>query len=147
MIEKVIERWHRVMSGEGEDLDDLLAEDVVFYSPVVFTPQEGREVTKLYLGAAANTFGGDEAVSSGGGGGTFRYTKKVLDGNHAVLEFETKMGGKYVNGVDIITCNDEGRIVEFKVMLRPLQAIQAVHAAMGRMLKAMQEGAASSADA
>jgi hypothetical protein len=64
-----------------------------------------------------------------------------------VLEFETKMGGKYVNGVDIITCNDEGRIVEFKVMIRPLQAIQAVHAAMGRMLKAMQEGAASSADA
>ena len=118
----------------------LLAEDVVFYSPVVFTPQRGKDVTKLYLGAAGKTLGGGKPVASGSeGGGGFRYTKQILSGNQAVLEFETEMDGKHVNGVDIITCDETGRIVEFKVMIRPLQAIQAVHAAMGRMLKAMQE--------
>ena len=138
MIEQTIERWHKVISGDSAGLDDLLAEDVVFYSPVVFTPQKGKDITKLYLGAAGNTLGGGEPVSSGGGGGKFRYTKEVLSGNQAVLEFETEMDGKYVNGVDIITCNDEGRIAEFKVMIRPLKAIQTVHAQMAKMLETMQ---------
>jgi hypothetical protein len=61
-----------------------------------------------------------------------------MSGNQAILEFETQMDGKYVNGVDIITCNDEGRIIEFKVMIRPLQAVNTVHAQMGAMLKKMQ---------
>jgi hypothetical protein len=137
MIEKTIERWHEVISGDKAGLDDLLDADVVFYSPVVFTPQKGKDVTKLYLGAAGNTLGGGEPGSTGES--KFRYTKQILSDNHAMLEFETEMDGKYVNGVDIITCNDEGRIVEFKVMIRPLQAIQSVHAAMGRMLEAMQK--------
>ncbi len=139
MIEETVERWHKVISGDTEGLDDLLADDVVFYSPVVFTPQRGKDVTKLYLGAASNTLGGG-STSSGLGGGQrkFRYTKEVLSGNQAVLEFETEMGGKYVNGVDIITCNGEGRIVEFKVMIRPLQAIQTLHAQMAKMLAKMQ---------
>ena len=138
MIESTIARWHEAISGKSEVLDDLLADDVVFYSPVVFTPQRGKDVTKLYLGAAGNTFGGGEKISSDGGGGKFRYTKQILSGNQAMLEFETEMDGKYVNGVDIITCNDEGRIIEFKVMVRPLQAIQTVHAQMARMLEAMK---------
>ena len=138
MIEQTIERWHKVISGDKADLDDLLADDVVFYSPVVFTPQKGKDVTKLYLGAAGNTLGGGESVDSSGGGGKFRYTKEILAGNQAMLEFETQMDGKYVNGVDIITCNDEGRIIEFKVMIRPLQAIQTVHAQMARMLETMK---------
>ncbi len=139
MIEETVERWHKVISGDTEGLDDLLADDVVFYSPVVFTPQRGKDVTKLYLAAASNTLGGGSASSgSGGGERKFRYTKEVLSGNQAVLEFETEMDGKYVNGVDIITCNDEGRIVEFKVMIRPLQAIQTVHAQMAKMLDKMQ---------
>ena len=137
MIESTIERWHEVIAGKAAGLDDLLDDDVVFFSPVVFTPQKGRDVTKLYLGAAGNTLGGGEAVGSGGKS-KFRYTKQVLAGHHAVLEFETEMDGKYVNGVDIITCNDEGRIIEFKVMVRPLQAIQTVHAQMARMLEAMK---------
>ena len=100
--------------------------------------------------AAGSTFGGDEAsgdvgASDGSSRGGFRYTKKVISGNQAVLEFETSMGGKYVNGVDIISCNDEGKIVEFKVMLRPLQAVNAVHAAMGAMLKKMQGGSEAAA--
>jgi hypothetical protein len=138
MIENTIERWHKVISGNTAELDDLLADDVVFYSPVVFTPQRGKDVTKLYLGAAGSTLGGGESGKTGESQSKFRYTKQILDGNHAMLEFETEMDGKYVNGVDIITCNDEGRIIEFKVMIRPLQAIQSVHAAMGRMLEAMK---------
>jgi ketosteroid isomerase-like protein len=134
MIEETIERWHKVISGDAAGLDDLLAEDVIFYSPVVFTPQKGKDVTKLYLGAAGNTLGGGKSE----GKGSFRYTQEVLAGNVAVLEFETEMDGKYVNGVDIITCNDEGRISEFKVMIRPLKAIQTVHAQMAKMLEQMQ---------
>lgn len=135
MIEQTIEKWHDVIAGKG-DLDALLADDVEFISPIVFTPQKGKDLAKLYLGAAGNTIGGDE--EKGGGGRKFRYTKEVLSGNHAVLEFETEMEGKYVNGVDIITCNEEGKIVEFRVMIRPLQAIQLVHQQMARMLESMK---------
>lgn len=142
MIDQVIERWHSHMRGElPGGLDELLDDDVVFYSPVVYTPQEGKAITKLYLQAAGQALPGD-----GGGGdsdsdsdsGKFRYTKKVLAGDTAVLEFETTVGGKYVNGVDIIRCNDEGRIVEFRVMLRPLQAVNVVHQQMKAMLESMQ---------
>ena len=130
MIDDVIARWHRYMDGElPGGLDELLADDVVFHSPVVFTPQRGKEITTVYLAAAARALGGGDA-------GTFRYTKEVLSGDTAVLEFETSVDGKYVNGVDIITSDDTGRIVEFRVMIRPLQAIQAVHEQMGRLLAA-----------
>ena len=133
MIEDVIARWHRYMGGGSPDaLDDLLADDVVFYSPVVFTPQRGREVTTQYLLAAADALAGE----ADGPAGAFRYTKQVLAGDTAVLEFETSVAGRYVNGVDIVRCDDAGRIVEFRVMLRPLQAIQAVHEQMGRRLTA-----------
>jgi hypothetical protein len=138
MIEETIQRWHKVVSGDKSVIDDLLDDDVVFFSPVVFTPQKGKEVTKLYLAAAGNTLGGGGSDGAGDSQGKFRYTKQVLSGNQAVLEFETEMEGKYVNGVDIITCNDEGRITEFRVMIRPLQAIQTVHAQMGRMLAKMK---------
>ena len=134
MIEQVVARWHRYMSGDlAGGLDELLADDVVFYSPVVYTPQRGKEITTRYLEAAASSLAGDTA---GDPAQAFRYTKQVLGGDTAVLEFETSVDGKYVNGVDIIRCDDAGRIVEFRVMMRPLQAIQAVHAEMGRRLTA-----------
>ncbi len=106
----------------------------MFFSPIVYTPQEGKAITKLYLEAAGQTLPGDEPKASKRRAATnrrarFRYTKEVLAGDTAVLEFETTVEGKYVNGVDIIRCNDEGRIVEFRVMIRPLQAINLVHAA------------------
>jgi hypothetical protein len=129
----------------------------VFVSPIVFTPQKGRDLTKLYLGAAGQTLGGDpsggvvagEADSESSGGssekpaGAFRYIKEVVAGDHAVLEFETSMDGTYVNGVDIITCDADGLIIEFKVMIRPLQAIEKVHAAMRAMLEQMTAAAES----
>ena len=131
MIEEVVERWHRFVTGNlSEGLDTLLADDVVFYSPIVYTPQRGKVVTTMYLNAAAQTFPGD------GGEGAFRYTKQVLADNVAVLEFETTVGGKYVNGVDIIRCDDTGRIVEFRVMIRPLQAINIGHEKMRALLAA-----------
>jgi ketosteroid isomerase-like protein len=130
VIDDVVARWHRYMDESPPGaLDELLADDVVFYSPVVFTPQRGRQVTTRYLEAAAEALAGDD-------GGAFRYVKEVLAGDTAVLEFETSVGGRYVNGVDIVRCDAEGRIVEFRVMIRPLQAIQAVHEQMGRRLAA-----------
>ena len=141
-IESCIDNWHRHLRGQlPGGLDAILHADCVFLSPIVFTPQHGREVTKLYLTAAGGTLGGDsgsvtdavnDASPSSGG---FRYVKEILQGHHAMLEFETTVDGKYANGVDIITCDDDGLITEFKVMMRPLQAINAVHAQMKAMLE------------
>ena len=141
VIEQVIERWHAHLRGElPGGLDELLDDDVVFFSPIVYTPQEGKAVTKMYLEAAGQTLPGDAAQTpkDDGGSGHFRYTKTVTTGDTAVLEFETTVAGKYVNGVDIIRCNDAGRIVEIRVMLRPLQAINLVHAQMGKALEAIK---------
>ena len=140
-IEICIHNWHRHMRGDlPGGLDSILHEDCVFLSPIVFTPQRGREVTKLYLTAAGGTLGGNDgnvadAVTAPTSEGGFRYVKEILQGNHAMLEFETTVEGKYANGVDIITCDDHGMITEFKVMMRPLQAINAVHAQMKAMLE------------
>ena len=155
MIEAVIEKWHQHLRGQlPGGLDELLDDDCTFYSPIVYTPQEGKEITKMYLLAAGQTLPGDPAsdadgpagagsdsdssAAKAGGSGAFRYTKEVLAGDTAVLEFETTVQGKYVNGVDTIRCNDEGRIVEFRVMLRPLQAINLVHEQMRAMLESMK---------
>lgn len=142
-IHDVIERWHSHLRGElPGGLDELLHDDVVFLSPIVFTPQEGKAITTMYLMAAGQTLPGErpEGAPAGEGAGGFRYTKEVLDGDTAVLEFETTVEGTYVNGVDIIRCDDDGRIVEFRVMIRPLQAVNIVHAQMKAMLEQMQSG-------
>ena len=99
----------------------------------------------MYLGAAGNTFGdsSDPAEKNlqdlESSESKFKYVKEVLAGNHAVLEFEAEVDGKYVNGVDIITCNDEGKITEFKVMVRPLQGVNVMHEQMKAMLEKMQK--------
>ncbi len=142
-IHGCIERWHQHLRGQlPGGLDTVLHEECIFLSPIVFTPQRGREITKLYLRAAGGTLAdadpngsGASIDTSGDGGGKFRYTKEICQGHHAMLEFETEVEGKYANGVDIITCDDDGKIVEFKVMMRPLQAINAVHAQMKAMLE------------
>ena len=137
MIHENIKKWHDQTHGKFPGgLDALLADDIIFYSPVVFTPQEGKELAKLYLMAAGNTFGGDNAKKGGDlAESSFKYTKEVLSGNQAILEFETTIEGKYINGVDIITFNDEGKISEFKVMIRPLQAVNMIHMQMQMMLE------------
>ena len=140
MIEDVVAQWHAYLSGElPGGLDDLLDDDVVFYSPIMFTPQRGKKTTSLYLQAAGQTFAG--SGSSGkrdpDSDERFHYTKSVIGGDTAVLEFETTMEEKYVNGVDIIRCNEEGRIIELRVMIRPLQAVNLVHQQMAAMLDSM----------
>ena len=135
MIKENIKKWHDHIKGEfSGGLDGLLADDVIFYSPIVFSPQNGKELTTLYLMAAGNTFGGDKAKDGTLEGSSFKYTKEILEGNQAMLEFETQIDGKYINGVDIITFNESGKISEFKVMIRPLQAVQIIHEQMQKML-------------
>lgn len=146
MIENVIEKWHEHLRGRlPGGLDELLDDDVVFYSPIVYTPQRGKAITTLYLQAAGQTLPGDPPAAVGNDAdenaepiGGFRYTKTVLAGDTAVLEFETTVEGKYVNGVDIIRCNDEDRIIEFRVMIRPLQAVNLVHRQMAATLERMK---------
>jgi hypothetical protein len=148
IAEKGLAAWHRVVRKMSpEALDEILAEDVVFHSPVVHTPQKGKTVTKLYLMAAFSVFpgGGNEKTSGQvkpqDPSGSFQYVREVVGLEDAVLEFVTEMDGIVVNGVDMIRWNDEGKIVDFKVMVRPLKAIQKVHAQMAQMLEAMKKGA------
>jgi hypothetical protein len=143
MIDQVLEKWHAHLRGElPGGLDALLDDDVVFYSPIVYTAQQGKAITTMYLQAAGQALPGERPSASDSShddpGGGFRYTKQVAAGDTAVLEFETSVEGKYVNGVDIMRCNDAGRIVEFRVMIRPLQAVEAVHRQMKATLERMQ---------
>ncbi len=143
-IHRCIERWHQHTRGELDGgLDAILHEDCIFFSPIVFTPQRGREITKMYLRAAGSTLADadpDDAGASIETGSKFRYTTEIKQGHHAMLEFETEVDGKYANGVDIISCDGDGVIVEFKVMMRPLQAINAVHAQMKVTLEQLARG-------
>lgn len=140
-IHATMTRWKDGMrAGFPDGYDAVLHEDCAFYSPVLFKPLKGRDMTAMYLAAAGNVLPGDETKTpspSSGSDGKFRYTKEVLDGNHAVLEFETMVGDVSVNGVDIITCDDAGMITEFKVMLRPQRAVETVREGMAAMLEQM----------
>lgn len=119
--------WHQlVKSHDATGLNDLLADDAVFHSPVVHKPQVGKAITQKYLAAAFQVFFND----------SFRYVREVKAEHNAVLEFMVEIDGISVNGVDMIKWNDEGRIVEFKVMLRPLKAVNLIHQKMGEMLQA-----------
>ena len=125
-----LQRWMDYFHGDHDPaaLSAILHEDVVFHSPIVHTPQRGKKVTMMYLGAAGKTLGGD----------SFRYLRIFDCGDKAVLEFETEMDGVHVNGIDMIEWDGDGLITDFKVMVRPLKAVNAIHAAMGRMLEAIK---------
>jgi hypothetical protein len=128
VIPNPIERWHEIVKTRDlSGLDSLLAEDVVFHSPVVHTPQRGRELTTMYLTAALHVLGEG-----------FRYVREVVGERDAVLEFVTEVEGIHINGVDLVRWNDDGRIVDFKVMVRPLKAINLLHRKMGEMLESLK---------
>jgi ketosteroid isomerase-like protein len=117
--------WHQILEQRDPGrLGEILAEDCVFLSPVVHTPQEGRELTAFYLTGAMQVFND-----------SFHYVKEVVNGDHAVLEFVCDMDGIVVNGVDILTFDASGKITEFKVMVRPLKAVNLLHAQMKAMLE------------
>ena len=121
--------WHElVQSRNAKGLGALLADNVVFHSPVVHTPQSGKAVTTQYLAAAFQVFFNQ----------TFRYVREVVGPRDAVLEFQVTIDGIEVNGVDMLQWDEEGRIVDFKVLVRPLKAINLIHQKMAAMLQANQ---------
>jgi len=118
--------WHAVVKSRNtRELGPLLADDVVFHSPVVHTPQVGKPITTLYLTAALQVFFNQ----------SFKYVREIVDARDAVLEFQVEIEGISVNGVDMLKWNDEGKIVEFKVLIRPLKAINLIHQKMAAMLQ------------
>jgi SnoaL-like domain len=120
-----LHHWHAlVKTRELQGLDALLADEVVFYSPVLGTPQVGKAVTKAYLTAALHVLAND----------TFRYVREVAGENDAVLEFECVVDGVRVNGVDILHWNAAQQLTEFKVMLRPLKAVHWIQEKIAAML-------------
>ena len=129
MTGHALETWHRlVRTQDASGLNTLLADDAVFYSPVVHTPQRGKKLAAWYLSAAFQVFFNS----------TFRYVREIVGTSDAMLEFETEIDGVLVNGVDLIKWDDAGQIVEFKVMLRPLKAISIIHQRMAAVLQSTQ---------
>ena len=126
MIERALARWHQIVEErDAGGLASLLSDEVVFHSPVVHTPQVGKAIAMQYLAAAIRVFGND----------SFRYVREIASGRDAVLEFEVEIEGIRVNGVDLLKLDEAGRIVEFKVMVRPLKAVNLIHGKMAEMLQ------------
>lgn len=122
-----LEIWHEMLRQRDLGrLDEVLAEHCVFVSPIVHTPQHGRDLTRFYLTGALNVFND-----------SFKYVKEIVTAEHAVLEFTCEVDGIVVNGVDIMTFDEAGKIIEFKVMVRPLKAVNLMHARMRAMLETM----------
>lgn len=127
MSSRTIETWFQLVADrDAAGVESLLAEEAVFHSPVVDTPQTGKALTHQYLTAAFRLFDN----------GTFRYVREVVGERDAVLEFEVELDGVSVNGVDMIRWNDEGLITDFKVMLRPMKAVKLMHLKTAALLQA-----------
>ena len=118
--------WHTLATApDPERLARLVAQDAVFHSPVVHTPQKGRALVVSYLSAAAATLGQ----------GQFRYVRELVDGQNVMLEFTCVLDGIQVNGVDIIRFDEAGMIADFKVMIRPIKAVNKVWEMMAAQLE------------
>ena len=125
-----LETWHQIiLERNKKKLSSILADDVVFHSPVVHTPQEGKQITFMYLSAAFDVLCND----------SFKYVREVENSTESILEFETTFDGVLVNGIDMISWNQEGKIKNFKVMIRPLKAINLIHKKMGELLLKYQQ--------
>jgi predicted SnoaL-like aldol condensation-catalyzing enzyme len=122
-----LKRWHQVIeSGSSpEALSAIIHPDAVFHSPVVHTPQRGRPIVVAYLSAAGQTLGND----------SFEYVRELVDGDNAMIEFQTTMDGIHVNGIDLIRFDEDGLIIDFKVMVRPLKAVNKVWEQMAAQLE------------
>lgn len=128
-----LQAWHHlVRSHDMAALPALLADDVVFHSPVVHTPQHGKAITQQYLVGAMHVLNN----------ASFRYEREIVGAQDAVLEFVTEIDGIQINGIDLIRWNDTGQITDFKVMVRPLKAVNLLHQQMGAMLEQLKQGQA-----
>ena len=126
MSSRTIETWLQLVANrDAAGVEALLADEAVFHSPVIDTPQAGKALTQQYLTAAFRLFDN----------GTFRYVRKVVGERDAFLEFEVEVDGVSVNGVDMIRWNDEGLITDFKVMLRPLKAVKLMYLKTAALLQ------------
>ena len=124
----LIHKWHEVIESDDlEMLDEIIADNAVFSSPVVFKPMEGKEITMMYLHAAGQSFNMEK----------FKYTREINDDMNSVLEFETYIDDISVNGVDMIEWNEDGKICNFKVMIRPFKAVQKVQEKMIEALESL----------
>ena len=127
-----IQRWHQLVETRNlAALDELLDDNVVFHSPVIHAPQKGKTLTRMYLAGALKVLGNEH----------FRYVREIAGPTDVLLEFESQVDGLHVNGVDLIRFNAEGRIVDFKVMLRPYKAMEAVKLRMAALLQMVAAGA------
>ncbi len=127
-----IKSWHENLHVQNVDfLEEILDESVVFYSPVVFKPITGKEMTKLYLASAGESFNME----------SFKYIREVHQAMDSVLEFETDIDGIWVNGIDMISWNKAGKIIDFKVMIRPLKAVEIVRMKMVESLELLSKKA------
>jgi SnoaL-like protein len=125
-MDPALDTWHQLVRTRNvAGLDTLLADDVVFHSPVVHTPQVGKAIAARYLAAAFQVFFNE----------SFRYVREIVGPHDAALEFQVEIDGIAVNGIDLIKWNDAGLIVEFKVLIRPLKAINLIHQKMAALLQ------------
>ena len=132
--EHPVARWHRILRDRDlAALPALLDEHAVFHSPVVHSPQQGRALVVGYLAAAATVIANP----------SFRYVREIVGPQDALLEFVTDLDGVQVNGIDLIRWNEAGRIVDFKVMVRPLKGMQAVQRCMAEALQRLSAGGAA----
>lgn len=120
--------WHAYMNSGGDAalLSAQVADDAVFHSPVVHSPQEGKAKVMLYLLSAAKVLGNE----------SFTYVREIVDGQDALLEFTSVIDGIHINGIDLIRFNDEGKIIDFKVMVRPVKAVNKLWEMMAAQLQA-----------
>lgn len=118
--------WHAYMDGgsDAATLRAMIAPDAVFHSPVVHTPQAGADKVFAYLHAASHVLGNE----------SFTYVRELVDGNEVMLEFTATVDGIHINGIDLIHFDDDGKIVDFKVMVRPLKAMNMLWEKMGQQL-------------
>ena len=121
--------WHEIVeTRDTSALSEILADDAVLISPVVHTHQKGKAITQLYLSAALHVLVNEH----------FKYVRKTVDEQGVIMEFEAQIDGVFINGVDMVKWDEQGLITEFKVMVRPLQAVNKLHQKMGEMLQKLK---------
>tara|TARA_B100000073_G_scaffold134137_1_gene109889 strand:- start:17591 stop:17986 length:396 start_codon:yes stop_codon:yes gene_type:complete len=128
-MENPIIKWHEVVKNRDYNLlESILADDIIFYSPVVYTPQKGKQLALQYLMAASEVFNSS----------SFKYDKEVIGRSNASLEFSLTLDNTDINGIDLISWDESGKILEFKVFIRPLQGVNMIHKLMQGMLESFK---------
>lgn len=126
----MLNTWHAMIENKAvNNIANLLADDVTLFSPVIHTPIQGKKMVSLYLTAAFHTFLN----------GTFNYNRTFTSNNAAVLEFSLRINEIDINGIDMITWNESGKITEFKVMIRPYKALNMINDQMTAMLDKLKQ--------